>query len=351
MARGFRGRLRRDARRGPRAARLRETLVLEDDWAALLAGGAQVGDAELAAREASLLPDDPINIQFTSGTTGSPKGATLTHRNILNNARFTGARDGATPSTTACASRCPSTTAPAWSWARCAAPRTARASSSPASRSTPRRCSRRSRPSAAPRSTACRRCSSPRWPPALRALRPLEPAHRDHRRRALPGRRDAAHPRGHAHGEVTIVYGMTETSPVSTQTALDDPRREAHRDRRPRAPARRGQDRRPRDRRDRPARRRPASTARAATASCSATGTIPEATAAAIDADGWMHTGDLAIDGRRRLRPHRRPHQGHDHPRRREHLPARDRGVPAHARPTSPRRTWSACRAPATARR
>ncbi|XP_014680610.1 PREDICTED: putative acyl-CoA synthetase YngI, partial [Priapulus caudatus] len=33
-------------------------------------------------------PDDPINIQFTSGTTGSPKGATLTHYNIVNNARF-----------------------------------------------------------------------------------------------------------------------------------------------------------------------------------------------------------------------------------------------------------------------
>ncbi|MGN6765091.1 MAG: AMP-binding protein [Rhizobiaceae bacterium] len=37
---------------------------------------------------ASLKPDEPINIQFTSGTTGSPKGATLTHRNILNNAAF-----------------------------------------------------------------------------------------------------------------------------------------------------------------------------------------------------------------------------------------------------------------------
>ena len=36
----------------------------------------------------SLDPDDPINIQFTSGTTGSPKGATLTHYNIVNNARF-----------------------------------------------------------------------------------------------------------------------------------------------------------------------------------------------------------------------------------------------------------------------
>ncbi len=36
----------------------------------------------------SLEPDDPINIQFTSGTTGAPKGATLTHSNIVNNARF-----------------------------------------------------------------------------------------------------------------------------------------------------------------------------------------------------------------------------------------------------------------------
>lgn len=44
----------------------------------------------LAEIEASLNPDDPINIQFTSGTTGNPKGATLTHNNILNNAFFVG---------------------------------------------------------------------------------------------------------------------------------------------------------------------------------------------------------------------------------------------------------------------
>ena len=42
----------------------------------------------LAAATAALAPTDPINIQFTSGTTGLPKGATLTHRNIVNNAHF-----------------------------------------------------------------------------------------------------------------------------------------------------------------------------------------------------------------------------------------------------------------------
>ncbi len=51
-----------------------------------LAGPAQV--LRLAAVDSTLAPDDAINIQFTSGTTGAPKGATLTHRNIVNNARF-----------------------------------------------------------------------------------------------------------------------------------------------------------------------------------------------------------------------------------------------------------------------
>ncbi len=55
-------------------------------WRDLLA---EPDGAALASAEAALSPDDAINIQFTSGTTGFPKGATLTHRNILNNGYFT----------------------------------------------------------------------------------------------------------------------------------------------------------------------------------------------------------------------------------------------------------------------
>lgn len=50
--------------------------------------GAQSQLQRLDAISDSLKPDDPVNIQFTSGTTGAPKGATLTHSNIVNNARF-----------------------------------------------------------------------------------------------------------------------------------------------------------------------------------------------------------------------------------------------------------------------
>jgi fatty-acyl-CoA synthase len=61
-----------------------------DDWAALLAAGESISDQDLRTRMASLSQNDDINIQYTSGTTGFPKGATLSHRAILNDAKFVG---------------------------------------------------------------------------------------------------------------------------------------------------------------------------------------------------------------------------------------------------------------------
>ena len=57
-------------------------------WGDLLASGDDIPSEKLTERQATLDRDDEINIQFTSGTTGAPKAATLTHRNILNNAYF-----------------------------------------------------------------------------------------------------------------------------------------------------------------------------------------------------------------------------------------------------------------------
>lgn len=57
----------------------------------------QPDTAALVLLDGVLTPDDAINIQFTSGTTGFPKGATLTHRNILNNGYFTAQKIALTP--------------------------------------------------------------------------------------------------------------------------------------------------------------------------------------------------------------------------------------------------------------
>ena len=72
------------------------------DWDKLLDSGANANRDALSARSATLAFDDPINIQYTSGTTGFPKGATLSHHNILNNAYFVGAGCGYTEKDRVC---------------------------------------------------------------------------------------------------------------------------------------------------------------------------------------------------------------------------------------------------------
>ncbi|MGD8199029.1 AMP-binding protein [Ornithinimicrobium sp. W1679] len=82
---------------------LAQVLVIgSSGWDEFRGGSHQVTRARLAEAQSRLSPTDPINIQYTSGTTGFPKGATLSHRNILNNGYFVGVGCGYTEEDVVC---------------------------------------------------------------------------------------------------------------------------------------------------------------------------------------------------------------------------------------------------------
>lgn len=256
-----------------------------------LAGPAQYERLDLIA--AGLDPDDAINIQFTSGTTGLPKGATLTHYNIVNNGHFTARRMnfserdrlcipvplyhcfGMVLSNLACVSHGACMVFPGEGFDAREVLETVQAE----------------------------RCTALHGVPTMFIA---ELDHPDFSRYDLSSLRTgimAGAPcpievmkrviRDMGMREVTIAYGMTETSPVSFQSSVDDPleRRVAtvgriHPHVEVKIVGERGET------------LRPGAKGELCTRGYSVMRGYwdePEKTAEAVDSAGWMHTGDLAV--------------------------------------------------------
>ncbi|MER8184662.1 AMP-binding protein [Kitasatospora sp. NPDC094015] len=269
-------------------------LIGGPDWDALLAAGRQGDAAVLAERQATLSPDDPINIQYTSGTTGFPKGATLSHHNILNNGYFVGELCGYTEHDRICIpvpfyhcfgmvmgnlaatshGACMVIPGPAFD------------------------------PAATLAAVAAEACTSLYGVPTMFIAELADPGFADHdlsslRTGIMAGApcptevmKDVMGRMGMA--EVSICYGMTETSPVSTQTRVDDSV-----DRRVSTVGRVGPHLEvkvvdPATGRTVP-RGEPGELCTRGYSVMLGYWGEPEKTAEAVDAARWMHTGDLAV--------------------------------------------------------
>jgi fatty-acyl-CoA synthase len=193
------------------------------DWGALLKAADGVSAEQLADRSAGLRPDDPINIQYTSGTTGFPKGATLSHRNLINNGFFLGEGFRYTDADRVCIP------VPFYHCfgmvignLACITHGAAIVLPAPAFE-----------PEATLRTVAAERCTSLLAVPTMFIAMQAHPSFGDVDLSSLRTGMMAGSPCPvevmrrcvdvmHM-SEVTIGYGMTETSPVSTQTSADDP--------------------------------------------------------------------------------------------------------------------------------
>jgi fatty-acyl-CoA synthase len=207
----------------PRCPGLEEAIVLEEGWDSLLDDSARVPDQRLTELEGSLQFDDPINIQYTSGTTGFPKGATLSHHNILNNGFFIGEKLHLTPDdrvcipvpfyhcfgmvlgNLACTTHGACMVVPAESFDPISSLRTVEEERCTALYGVPTMfIAELDHPEFASFDLSTLRTGIMAGSPC-----PVEVMRRVQSRMHMT--------------EVTICYGMTETSPVSTQTSTDDP--------------------------------------------------------------------------------------------------------------------------------
>src|SRR5438270_1328092 len=201
---------------------LREALVLEDGWNALKRDASKVDIAALHEIEETLQFDDPINIQYTSGTTGCPKGATLTHHNILNNGFFVGEGCSYTEQDRICVP-VPFYHCFGMVMGNLAATSHGACVVIPAAGFDP---------AATLRAVQEERCTSLYGVPTMFIAELALPDFADYDLSSLRTGIMAGSPCpvevmkrviSEMHmGEVTICYGMTETSPVSTQTRSDD---------------------------------------------------------------------------------------------------------------------------------
>ena len=273
-----------------------ETTVFfwSDQWHDLVSGEDGVPVDELRARAAELGPDDPINIQYTSGTTGFPKGATLTHRNILNNGYFVARGQGFTHEDRLCIP------VPFYHCFGMVMGNLG-CTTHGATMVIP---SDAFDPLATLEAVEAERCTSLYGVPTMFIA---ELGHPEFERFDLSRLRTgvmAGSPcpvevmkqcvdRMNMH-EVTICYGMTETSPVSTQTLIDDSlhhrtatvgRAHPHVEIRIADP----------DTGDTLPRGEAGEFCTRGYSVMSGYWDDPARTAEAIDADGWMHTGDLAV--------------------------------------------------------